>query len=64
MTPSCTASNIFFEEIGKKCPTSLSFSNTELTWFEKAYFSDSNTVWMMPWVNWLATYIFLFGQTN
>lgn len=49
---------MFLEEMGKKWPISLSFSNTELTWLEKASFSDSSTVWMTPWVNWLATYIF------
>lgn len=57
--PSWTASKIFFDEMGKKWPISLSLSNTILTWLEKAYFYDSRTVWMTPWTMLVVFYIVL-----
>jgi len=63
--PSCTTSKIFFDEIGKKCPISLSPYKTMLTWLEKASFSDSRTVWITPWIMFavfymLDSFIFIF----
>lgn len=64
MIPSWTASKMFLEEMGRKCPMSLSPSRTELTWLEKAYFSESSTVWMVPCVRWVAAYIRIYFAIN
>ena len=58
MIPSWTASKMFLEEMGKKWPMSSSLYKTELTWLEKASFSESKTVWITLGISSFPTYIY------